>query len=119
MVICCNRDGLLDILERVFNNRAAFTFTNDHPDRWVLMRELHRGIEGGEIEIHLAAILWLKLTRFQLERDQALQVPIVKQQVNEKFWFIDHHAEPATNKGKRADRKSTRLNSSHANISYA
>ena len=71
-------------------------------DRGILIAQAHAIVQGREVKLHLPHVLGQEVADFQFQRDQALQSPMVQQQVKEVLPVVDLQAVLAPHECKHA-----------------
>ena len=72
-----------EVAQRVFGDRFVTCFAEDQADRRPVILVAHLFINGRQVEIHLARELGLERLDLQIDHDEAPQLQVVEQQVEE------------------------------------
>lgn len=66
-------DGLVGGHQGVFHNGAVLLLAEDNPDGRILAVLAHLSVQSGEVELHLADKLGLKIANLEFNGHQALE----------------------------------------------
>lgn len=69
-------------------------------------------IQGGQVELHFADELGLKLSNLQIDGDKAFEAAVIEQQINEIFFIVHGKTELAAYKCKQSAQKMGEVSSS-------
>ena len=79
-----NADRLSEVAESVLSDHLILRLAKNDADTGFVVRVPQQIIDGGKVEIHLAAELRLELTGFQLHDDECAEAEVVEQEVEAK-----------------------------------
>jgi|GEM_PF-4057503 len=86
-------DGLGAVPQGVFGDDSVFTFAEQEADGGLVVRRLHLGIDGAEVEIELAVVFGFEGATFELDDDVAFQPGVVAEEIDEELVAADFEPE--------------------------
>ena len=90
----------IHLIGRVFDKQLVFVAGEDDADGWVVAFGVFLGGEVAEVEIHLADVVVLDFLEFQIDKDEASQDAVVKDEIDAVVGVVDRHAVLAADEGE-------------------
>jgi hypothetical protein len=84
--------GFVDTSDSKFHDGVILFLAKDDTDGWVLLREFYLFIQYVQVEIELTGVFGFEFSAFQFKDDEALQVAVEEQEVDEEFFAFHFEA---------------------------
>ena len=92
----------MNVFERVFGEDAVFGLAENEADGGGVAGVAELGVYGRAVEIHFAGILGFEIAFFQIHDDEAAEVQMVEEEVDEKLAVADGEWVLAADEGEAA-----------------
>ncbi len=93
-------EGPTDIAQGIFHDTAVPALAEQKPKRRAIRRSPDQFVGCGQVEVQLAGVLRLELTRLQLDDEVSVQPDVVREQIDVEGLVRDHRRHLAADEGE-------------------